>query len=256
MKKQIINKNNKLPAMVGILLLIVVVISTISGISAKYIHSRMSEGTFRSKMFYFTSNLLTEDGNAVYYLNPGTTELNIELRNYADELRISDMDIPYAISAQTTGGSGNVTLEQASGTIQKNSNDEKVMSTIKVTIPDGVTSFTIEATTVGQEKTYKKTISAKFHMLSAGDTFGFSTKQCDGYVELTVWTNEGTGDFNITVPEGLIPDRTNKELIGMAYNENQSNTVKITGFKTYESRKYRFFGESAGSFAIVAVPNS
>ena len=237
----------KLPFRAFIITAMFLIVLLAVGVVAKYVHNASQSGYLRTENFYFSSNLLTEDGNAVYDLNAGTTSLSIILKNQEDELRISEVDIPYTISVTNVTG-GTVTLSSASGELSKDSADS---DTITVTIPSGVTGFKLTATT---NTTYEKTLSATFNVLQEGADFGFSSEEYDGYVELTVWSNGYEGDLAVTVPAGLIPDRTDPRLSSMTYNNSGTNSFSITDIAANESVTYRFFissGYSTGDdFAV------
>ena len=67
---------------------------------AKYIQSTDGKIMMKAPEFYFTSDLLTEDGKVSYMLNSNTNQVQFLLCSMADELRNSDMKIGYTVSLE------------------------------------------------------------------------------------------------------------------------------------------------------------
>ena len=94
----------KLPA----LLLVAAVVISVSvwGTSARYVHQSQNEAVVKAKEFYFTSDYLVS-GTKKYELNPGQTEVTIQLRNY-DGLKVSELDVNYTVTVDEKSYSGTI----------------------------------------------------------------------------------------------------------------------------------------------------
>lgn len=190
---------------VGALFLSVAVLLT-GGALAKYITEYDDETTqVGSKEFYFESNYLKEAGH-IYKLNPGTDSVEIELYNYENELRVSEVDTEYKItvsSTDTTFKINGVTAGEATVAAAKNT---AVDSVVKLSnLKDGY-DYDVSVTADGG---YVKTLTATFKVASVESKFCFNVDNSDGeFVLLTVWMENLTGTVDITVPAGLIPDTT------------------------------------------------
>ena len=127
-------------------LLLVLILLASGGIGttvAKYIHSTDGKMLVKAPEFYFTSDLLTEDGNVSYMLNSNTTQVQFLLRSTADELRNSDMKIGYTVSLekpQDASGYLDITEGELTGT-------EKTKT---VTLRDVQPGVTYTVTAIGE----------------------------------------------------------------------------------------------------------
>lgn len=212
---------------------------------ARYVHENQGKGVVIADEFYFTSDYLTRDG-ASYTLNPGTNAITFELRNYADELRSSDMDIKYIVTVTETDTDTSKTIK---GTIPGQLNQgNKTTITLNeangIAIENGKT-YTVSAT---GSNGYAETLSATFTVANAENGVYKYLEQTNEYVLLTVWTENVTGDAQISFPGGLIPDNTdpilsNVKTVDLRFTDKSSfsNTDN-----NYSSKTYRFFKESAG----------
>lgn len=72
--------------LLGIGVVLLLVISGMKNISAKYKAQATEDNSVQTVPFYFSSNCLSEEGEKIT-LSPETTEITIELRNYVDDLR-------------------------------------------------------------------------------------------------------------------------------------------------------------------------
>ena len=96
------------------LALVLLLLSVVSGVYAKYVWGIERKSAVSAPNFYFTSDLLAENPKT-YTLNPGaggTTSFTFEVRNYADELRNTDMNVEYSIMVTP---SEEITVTPASG---------------------------------------------------------------------------------------------------------------------------------------------
>lgn len=228
-------------------LLLVLILLASGGIGttvAKYIQSTGGKIMMKAPEFYFTSDLLTEDGNVSYMLNSNTTQVQFLLRSTADELRNSDMKIGYTVSLekpQDASGYLDITEGELTGT-------EKTKT---VTLRDVQPGVTYTVTAIG-EAGYSQELSATFRVADKDqNVYKNLTQSPDGYLLLTVWTHNVAGTLNIRFPEGLVPDNTNPDMESV-FNRDPSGANSFTsGFTKYSSKTYRFFGTAEAKDFLV-----
>lgn len=228
-------------------LLLVLILLASGGIGttvAKYIHSTDGKMLVKAPEFYFTSDLLTEDGNVSYMLNSNTTQVQFLLRSTADELRNSDMKIGYTVSLekpQDASGYLDITEGELTGT-------EKTKT---VTLRDVQPGVTYTVTAIG-EAGYTQELSATFRVADKDqNVYKNLTQSPDGYLLLTVWTHNVAGTLNISFPDCLVPDNTNPDMESV-FNRDPSGANSFTsGFTKYSSKTYRFFGTAEAKDFLV-----
>lgn len=271
------SKEMKLPfGRYGIIALLLVAFLCVGGISAKYIHQNSERNLFAAKEFYFTSDLLKEEG-ASYVLNSNTTSFTFTLRNNADELRFSEDDIAYTVTV--TGKdleNGDVTPLINRGTDTPTSNEMEnvklagdTVSVDTITVSNLVSGKTYEVTATGNAG-YKTTLTATFTISDEGENiYKYLDTSNEAYVVLTVWTENIIGTVNISFPEvpGLIPDNTDVILRGVQNYQAADATQNLSdGYlaitaenpiadaesftEEYSSRTYRFFIDEASDFNV------
>ena len=212
MKTQKTSQRRKLNILLSLVFIAVLFTALAGGVVAKYVQNSSKGGSVSASEFYFESDLLKENGKS-YTLNAGTTSVSFEMRNFADALRYSEMDITYEITQ--TGG---LTLSyQGDKKLEKN-----VKSSEIVTLQGFENGKTYTVTAVGKGG-YKQTLSATF-TVRTDDTgfYKYTQIKPDGSVKLTVWTSNLFGSVLVEIPASLIPDRRNPLL------ENAGNTVSFT----------------------------
>lgn len=231
----------------AVVLLFMVCLVATGGVLAKYI-STLTQGNnifpVTSKEFYFESNRLTSDGKE-YQLNADTTSVEIELYNFENEFRVSEVDCKYTVtvSFSETEAPPKIYMDdvEINEPIDVAGNSAKTTKLVLKNLKKGHT-YTVSVTADGG---YSKTLSAKFTV--ANDSgFYMNVKDAGEYVLLTVWTENVTGDVNITFPDGLIPDATDPILTNVKNYENGEYVGKSfsdeSSFGTaYSSHAYRFF---------------
>lgn len=254
---------------IGILAAVLILLGTAFGdVSAKYVKDAGDQkAVVRAKEFYFSSNLLKENG-ASYSLNPGTKSITFELKNHDDSLRYSEEKITFTVD------SGN-----AKATYEPNELTGSKISTVTVTLSgleDGQT-YTVKAIGDGG---YKKELYATFEVKTPGTNVykHLAADPSGAFVLLTVWTENVTGAVTINFPAGLIPDATDGALTGIQNykdgkyiaNTSESGISNAAGtMGVYSSHTYRFFLEQnftnytiedftvivGGTSAVASIPN-
>lgn len=223
------------------------------GVLAKYITSRTQpQSLVTTNMFYFRSNYLTDAATTPEIsLNPGTTSVDIELYNFADELRNSELDIQYTISVTSSNG--------GSGSLSKNTDvltgvsagTTKSTDTVTLSGLENGKSYTVTA--VGKSKTnaqsttyggYEKTIKATFTVGSeTPKVYKYLDKSNPDYCLLMVWTTgSAKGNAQIGYPVNLIPDNTDPAMSGWTTGPATNKAETTASFSDYySSHTYRFF---------------
>lgn len=216
-------------------LVLILLAGSVWGVSAKYRMQREQDMLVQAKMFYFTSDLLQEDG-FTYYLNPGTSEVTFHLYNYIDSLRTTDpsLSIQYDvyINNEQLGDTAALTAEHDS-------------AEIKFSLENNVTLYEVR---VEGNVGYQKNLYATFNLLQYPHDFCKHLDKSDkNYVLLTVWTKDIAGNVTVKFPDGLIPDTTAGTWANIAnFSENgyTSSTTNIIKMEEYNSISYRFFKEN------------
>ena len=210
MKKKC-TKNIKRVRLLYVFVLAVLFLSCVTcSIFAKYAVEKRREASVSASAFYFESDILTED-NKEYVLNVDTQTITLYLKNNADSLRISEMDITCSVQAE------GLTVQMDKTVLSKESAD-----TITVTLTgfENGGSYVVTAKGVGG---YEKTLLATFTVRTYDAGFyKYVDTTNEGYVKLLVWTGGASGSVTVTIPDGVIPDRTEKLL------EDVEDTVTFT----------------------------
>ncbi len=208
----------------------------------RYVHQASSSGVVVAKEFYFTSDYLTPEG-ANYTLNPGTTSITFQLRNYADALRSAEDDVVYTVSVDDgdQDSENNATISFGSGTIKNNA-----CNYVPITLSNLKAEKTYTVTAIGTAG-YQETLSATFTVAQAEAAVYKYLEQTNEYVLLTVWTENISGAVTLSAPAELIPDSTD-ELLDEIYNYEDSTYKAISNapigtLDIYSSHTYRFFKE-------------
>lgn len=214
----------KLPAV--LLVAAVAVAATVWGTNARYVHQNQEEAVVKAKEFYFTSDYLVP-GGARYELNPGTTDVTFHLRNY-EGLKVSELDVNYTVTVGET--------ELDSGKIVANKEKDESITLENMTPGVEYTVTAASYTGATPDSGYTKTISATFVVKSAKEQIYKNTQHFGDYVLLTVWTQGKAGTAAVTVPTGLIPDRTDPALEKVVAEEGFEVSLGAN-----ESASFRFF---------------
>lgn len=219
---------------IAVVLLVAAVVVAVGGISsyaAKYAHKETAEKNGVSEEFYFTSDLLTDDGKASYDLPVGTTSVTFELRNYADDLRWGASDVSYAYSVD--GGS-----EKAGKIVRSDSKGTSVAVTVDG-LAAGAHTITAKSTSP-----YAQTLSATFNIAAEDDGLDVDVQDSSGsaYATLIVSTKEYAGNVKVSWPAGVIADQTQAEFKDTSGSNGGSITKSV---EKYGSYSFRFFKTDA-----------
>lgn len=203
---------------------------TIGMFVAKYINDESSDGLVIAKNFYFTSNFL--DGKE-HTLAPDSTSVTFTLGNHEDNLRYSEVDIKYTVTANNEAAIKNDTGTLAGGSI----NDAEV------TISNLKPGTTYTVTAVG-EGGYTKTLTATIVVPEKKAQLYYHEDKSSGeYILLTVW-NEGDEEGEVTITYTGIPDNTNPNMNDWKKSDNDTEVSQKVKIGPHESKVFRFFGET------------
>ena len=225
------------------ILIVLLICSLVGGAGAKYVFEKYGRGLFSAKVFYFESNLL-KDKNVEYILNPTATSISFTISNSIDELRYADDDITWGYSVNGIVVEKDKVLEKG-----KSSSETITLSNL-----ERGKSYVVKAT---GRAGYVKDIYATFTVSDTDKNIYQYLEKKDGYVVLTVWTENLSGEVTVSFPSGLIPDSTDEQLRSVHnYNENTGKYMSasfvddISFSKVYSSKTYRFFVSGNNSVTV------
>lgn len=232
-------RDNRVIAVVLLVAAALVAVGGISSYAAKYAHQATDGRELSSPAFYFTSDVLTEDGSKTYDLPVGTTSISFELRNYADNLRWCDtnIDYEYKVAApdgtQFASGAGVITRDASKG----------------VAVPISATGLTQPGTytvTATSTKPFSQQLSAKFTISAANTDLNVSLADNNdsATATLTVSTQDYEGNVKVSWPADVVPDQTQAEFDRVSTGDSSGNystgTVTIAA-KKFSTYTFRFF---------------
>ncbi|MBQ9011658.1 MAG: hypothetical protein IJ093_03315 [Bacilli bacterium] len=200
-----------------------------------YILKNNNELVYGAKSFYFNSDLLIASGTNAknYTLQDGVDSITININNYDDKLRISEVNINYEVTLTDSAGAE---VSKKTGTLTKNVKTDKAITFDNL----DAGSYTVTAVAT---KPYHKILTANFHLQATNDNIEYSVTDIKNsqIVQLTVTTKDYSGNATITFPENIIPDNTDpyfknydKQTNANAYTVNLQNNSEYT-FKFFKS---------------------
>jgi len=220
---------------VGVILL--ALLCGLAGLAfARYMQSSGSGVVARAGDFYFTSDLLDENGKE-YTLVPGSTSVTFTLGNHGDGLRYSEMDIEYEV---TVDNGATISIETNTKDNSQKLTKEKI-SDAKVTISGLTPGNTYKVTAVGTGGYTKKLTATIVVPEQEAQIYQYLDQSADEYSLLTVW-NEGDEAGNVTITYTGIPDNTNPNMTTWRTNGSPVENIRIA---PHESKIFRFFNGTA-----------
>ncbi|MBR5253270.1 MAG: hypothetical protein IKV39_05285 [Clostridia bacterium] len=244
-------KKRKLNAAVAVYIIVGIILCALVGNAlAKYFQTSSNPSTFKAMDFYFSSELLDE---GVHTLSPGVTEMEFTLRNYADTLRISEVDVK--ITDVTISGTAGAAVAYDADITLKSNYLEQLAVKITGLVPGG--EYNITATATGGSENgvggYVKTITGTIKVPAEENKLYKYFQNYGSYVLLTVWAQGYQGDVKIDIPEGVIPDNTDAVMADAVTGGIVTDTTTFNQNK-YSSHVYRFFvtggSVTADSFVV------
>lgn len=221
-------KNNPKANIIFNIIVLVVIPCLIIGTSvAKYIKEREVDTAYNAKSFYFESDLLEENiADAEYSYAQGIDSITFYLKNNADSLRYSEVDINYTVTLKKA----DTVVDTKTGTIPKG--EVNAVAVQFDNLDAGEYVVTAEATSP-----YSKTLTGKFTLAGVDKTLTWDLVDSANspIVEITVTSEGYEGLITITYPEGIQPDNTDEKL------ETVTSTYVTSNFKKNSSYTYTFF---------------
>lgn len=208
-------------------LMLVVSLLLVQGYTlAKYLNQDKEEALYTADSFYFTSDYLMpqqNNGQYVHYtLQEGVDSIVLELRNYGDALRSSQVDISYEVTLNDA--------VKATGELKTGEKSEEI--TLKDLQPG---QYTVVARATAP---YTAAIGAVFTLVGRTDQIEYAVyASADSpLIQLTVRTNDYSGPIVLTWGAGIYPDKTDPMLAGASYGANGSYEVTMGSNTEYTFR--------------------
>lgn len=220
-----------------IIIILVVAVELIGTAFARYMYNYKENSVYEAENFYFTSDLLTEDGK-IYRYQKGVNSIKVNIYNSVDELRYTEYNIKYIAALTEISSEGNISqsddiVKEIQGTLSGNSKNSKEI--IFDNLEDG--TYKVKVTTLSP---YAKTIEATFVITNNDNTIKYdvSDNKDSTVMFLTITTVDYNGNIKITIPDGVYPDNTDNDLSNV--NIADSKIINVT-FKQNSSYTYKFF---------------
>lgn len=240
---EITNKSSKqkknTSGQIRILMLIIaisVILLATGNVISKYVYKNGGQSTVSAHEFYFTSDVLSEDGEK-YTLSANTDKILVELSNSEDNLRYSTIDVLYGITVNDGEN-----IYTANGRLAGNSKTTRRLEIsengdIKAKIQSGKT-YTVTA--VGQNG-YEITLKATFTVLPESAVIYKYIEDEEYYVTLSVWAQNVKGNVKVTYPNEFLAADNTDDAMQNVKSTDASFTDSMNFTDTYSSHKYRFF---------------
>ncbi|MBQ9071034.1 MAG: hypothetical protein IJY23_06800 [Clostridia bacterium] len=243
MKKTKISKRT---IIILIAVLAALILASVGAVVAKYVNERKGDRFIFSKSFYFESNYLTAN-NKTYSLNSTQNSVEIELYNFENEWRVSEVDTSYTVTVSSTDTEFLLDGEKLTSKTYSAEKDTAVTTNIYLSNLKPGASYEIVAIASGG---YTKTLKATFTVKETSDKAYMNVTENTNHVLLTVFTENVSGEVSVSFPAGLIPDNTDSILkdIEKNYIDGEYKSGSFTfNIGSYSSRSFRFF--KAGNYA-------
>lgn len=209
---------------------------------AQYIGGDHNEDVFQTGSFYFESTVLKEEDPPIYEYEKGVDSISIDLNNFVDELRNSELNIDYTVSLTDSNGNtmtdvnGN-TIDDKTGVLPK---DRRYTENIEFkNLKSG--TYTVTANAIGP---FRKTLKANFVITQRDDEIKYSVSDIIGsaILQLTISTQDYSGDVQINWPEGVSPDSSESKFQNVNSGFSQGNSV--VHFEANSEYTFNFFKKS------------
>ncbi len=184
-------------------IIILGILAAFAGVTAaRYVMQRTNQGIIAAQDFYFTSDFLKEESDKALYFIDSKIPVTIHLYNSEDSLRTTPGEIRYQV--EVAGG----TYTDSSNGVVGSSADPEVSDL--VVVPDeAAQSITVTVTSTAP---YKKVLTAEFK-IEKGNAVGLEANVGSRVAVLTMTCADDAKAIEITLPDGVIPDQTNDNVI-------------------------------------------
>lgn len=208
-------KRKSFPLVSKVGLLILTLLLAFNGYTlAKYLTESREENLYVARAFYFESDLLAAPASNGTYpshtLRSGVDSITVMLKNYPDELRVSEVDIEYTVTLTKAGRS--TAVDEKTGTLTISEKEELV--SFEDLEPGNY------CLTAVSNMPYTTTLKADFTVVGVDESFRFTVSDAAGspVLYLTITTEDYEGIVNVGWPAGILPDNTDAMLTGVSGN--------------------------------------
>lgn len=211
--KKIFIKNGKIRmlALVCVLTVLALLLSNIGTTLARYVIGMGNDGIAVAKPFYFSSNTLKNGYTRVTRDAANNVDVEIDFRNYIDNLRINDGQIDYSFSIELITGSQRESFFSDSGSFSGGSAGE-FKNTYTIPAEKITNSTTILVSVTGIQAAdnnvpngYTKTLTERFGFSESVSMVDYEINQYDGMVEILVGGAASNDEIILTWAEGFTP---------------------------------------------------
>lgn len=221
-----------------IIVMLMLISLGVNNFRAKYKDQESKVNAVQSEPFYFTSNCLSEKGSTIT-LASDTTDMKIELRNYADDLRYSTKKINYTYEVVKLDD--NKTLATGSGTMNGGSENTSEISI------SGLQSGSKYKVTAISTSPFEAKLTGTFEVPEESTKVDYEVTDTAGspYLLVKITTDKYRGDVTLSWPEKVIPDTTDTTFKAVTTWENKdyaAGSISLS-LEPYSSYTYRFFKE-------------
>lgn len=224
------------------------VLLALAGVAvARYVLQQQEEGLASAADFYFTSDYLQDSSrDATYYLDHGTVEFSIELRNFADAQRFSSGNIEYSVDAE------GATVTDASGMLTGGQNSA---ATVKVKPAADAKECTITA----KSSPYRETLVATF-VLAPGNRYTVEDTQGNTAAVLTFTCADGADTITIKLPSDVVPDATDSRVAltdaGCTFKPDGPGAYSLVLLKTNKEKNLTGEGDFDSEISLSPSPTA
>lgn len=235
------NKKGKKIALLKYIVLLILISLLFLEISySKYVDEKKQETVYRGTDFYLESSMLQNSITVpIYTYEKGINTITVDLNNYIDELRFSEVSINYEVSITDTNGNA-VTDKNDKPIMEKTGTLSKLSKKTENITFDNLKSgtYVVTAKSLGP---YSKTIKANFIITENDNSIEYTVNDSvdSNILQLTVSTKDYNGNIKISWPEGLLPNSTDPKLAGINTGSSAGNV--IISFNANSEYTFQFF---------------
>lgn len=220
--------------------IVVLVICTIGGLTAKYIYDNIGKDTqVVARDFYFTVDLLGDTNELsdletdIHLFGGGDKTVPFTVKSYFDDLRINNKDITYTATIECDNGSYN------KATFTTKPSDFVMTANVKaddayvISMPAGYEragKTTTVTAVIKSSAPYEKEMRLNFvlHADDAPMTYRVEDNAGDAFATLIVMANEDVAANKITVDWSTVNNGANNLQVDTTSPQVLDNTVKLT----------------------------
>ena len=243
MKKHQKNKYNiKTEFNLNKLLIILIPVALIGVTAAKYVKESSVEIIYEAKNFYFESYVLSNNTDPrAYTYEIGNDTISFDLKNNIDDLRASEVDIEFVatitdIQGNTVQDKNGEIVNEQTGTLYSSSIDSQEIEFKN--LPSGNYLITAKAVTP-----YEKTLTATFVLTEKDEEIRYEVHDTvnSPILQLTIITEDYSGDLQINWEKGVAPDSTNSKFTSVDTGYEAGS--EVVTFEANSEYTFQFFKE-------------